>query len=349
MIFVSFEAIENETTRSPRLVFFYLFFAACPPQVAAIAKRCEEVNASIVLAFQGGGSLAQIAARDQFAKNLTQAINTGGLQDALNSVNNQSIAFILNGWNGSGAQSGSSGISSGGVAGIVIGAAAAVFLIAAYVNLSRRSRDGKPSFDELEPAPRDVVLGEERDADESSSQAVASKSSELLGATSPDYGKPKKIEEETEKQVEEVPPSELHHDSSSNAGSSGWSSSAGVSSLNTGSADGLDDPVVGIAAGSTLAAIGAASRSAVVEEESGSAPSVPSVSRADLDSAIEAGDWAAVGATAALLAAASDSQSYSSRSGPMSGTRSQGGSSVSSLDAARAAELDHLVDAGDWE
>jgi hypothetical protein len=62
------------------------------------------------------------------------------------------------------------------------------------------------------------------------------------------------------------------------------------------------------------------------------------VTREDLDTAIEAGDWAAVGATAALLAAASDSQSHSSRS-----------SSVSSLDAARAAELDHLVDAGDWE
>lgn len=74
-------------------------------------------------------------------------------------------------------------------------------------------------------------------------------------------------------------------------------------------------------------------------------PKLPEVTRDDLDSAIEAGDWAAVGATAALLAAASDSQSYSSRS--RGSTR--GGSSISSLDAARAAELDHLVDAGDWE
>jgi hypothetical protein len=75
-------------------------------------------------------------------------------------------------------------------------------------------------------------------------------------------------------------------------------------------------------------------------------PSVPEVTREDLDTAIEAGDWAAVGATAALLAAASDSQSHSSRS---RASVSRGGSSVSSLDAARAAELDHLVDAGDWE
>jgi len=75
----------------------------------------------------------------------------------------------------------------------------------------------------------------------------------------------------------------------------------------------------------------------------------PPVTRDDLDSAIEAGDWAAVGATAALLAAASDSQSYSSKSEQYTGTRSRSGSSVSSLDVARAAELDHLVDAGDWE
>ena len=72
------------------------------------------------------------------------------------------------------------------------------------------------------------------------------------------------------------------------------------------------------------------------------------VSRSDLDNAIEAGDWAAVGATAALLAAASDSQSASSKSKQSRASRSQT-TSVSSVDAARAAELDHLVDAGDWE
>ena len=77
-------------------------------------------------------------------------------------------------------------------------------------------------------------------------------------------------------------------------------------------------------------------------------------SRNDLDSAIEAGDWATVGAAAALLAAASDSPdtnsssqvevvSESSRSGRTDS------SALSSLDAARAAELNQLVDTGDWE
>jgi len=53
-----------------------------------------------------------------------------------------------------------------------------------------------------------------------------------------------------------------------------------------------------------------------------------------------------VGATAALLAAASDSQSANSLSRGGSGGHSR---TSQSADAARAAELDHLVDAGDWE
>lgn len=71
---------------------------------------------------------------------------------------------------------------------------------------------------------------------------------------------------------------------------------------------------------------------------------MPQASRDQLDTLIEAGDWAAVGATAALLAAASDSQSFSSKSRGTSRSVSSG-----SVDAARAAELDNLVDAGDWE
>lgn len=73
------------------------------------------------------------------------------------------------------------------------------------------------------------------------------------------------------------------------------------------------------------------------------------VSRTQLDSLIEAGDWAAVGATAALLAAASDSQSASSRTHTTSTTDPNTNRDSASVDAARAAELDNLVDAGDWE
>ena len=91
------------------------------------------------------------------------------------------------------------------------------------------------------------------------------------------------------------------------------------------------------------------SHSLPFHRDGGAAPSTAAtggqVSRDQLDELIEAGDWAAVGATAALLAAASDSQSHTSRSN----TSRQGSSAAGSVDAARAAELDHLVEAGDWE
>ena len=142
-------------------------------------------------------------------------------------------------------------------------------------------------------------------------------------------------------------------DDSSNAGSSGWSSSAGIDSMNTNSADGLDLEKSHIPAiTSTIHPLVAKKLNPAERMEQTAANdemNAPPVTRDDLDSAIEAGDWAAVGATAALLAAASDSQSYSSKSEQYTGTRSRSGSSVSSLDVARAAELDHLVDAGDWE
>ena len=54
-------------------------------------------------------------------------------------------------------------------------------------------------------------------------------------------------------------------------------------------------------------------------------------------------------ATAALLAAASDSQSFSSQSTKLNTSVNVSASEGSSLDAARAAELDHLVESGDWE
>lgn len=181
---------------------------------------------------------------------------------------------------------------------------------------------------------------------------------------------------------------------SSNAGSSGWSS-GGVSSMNASSVDSFDADRVQTH-GATLATIGLASgitnnllgqtgprafntrtisnntRTTTSDGDTlstksdhnvvgnfgveGSVPNMPSVSRNDLDAAIQAGDWAAVGATAALLAnAASDTNSVSTRSynskrsTNSSSMRSNSNSAMSSVDANRAAELDHLVDTGDWE
>ena len=86
--------------------------------------------------------------------------------------------------------------------------------------------------------------------------------------------------------------------------------------------------------------------------------SAASDTKLDLNKAIQAGNWAAVGASAAILASTADSRSASSgissgvgslsgfSSGLSSGMSSNGGNSIQSE---RAAELDHLVEAGDWE
>ncbi|KAL3914416.1 MAG: hypothetical protein SGARI_000131 [Bacillariaceae sp.] len=63
----------------------------------------------------------------------------------------------------------------------------------------------------------------------------------------------------------------------------------------------------------------------------------------DLDDAIQKGDWAAVGVTAALLA----SQSHDE--GSTQGSRPSSFKQKASLNPQRAAELDALVEAGDWE
>lgn len=83
------------------------------------------------------------------------------------------------------------------------------------------------------------------------------------------------------------------------------------------------------------------------------------VSRDALEKQIEAADWAAVGATAALLASDSRSIAGSESSGLSSAEGSASSSGLSSglssalsgtsRDRARAAELDRLVDTGDWD
>ena len=128
-------------------------------------------------------------------------------------------------------------------------------------------------------------------------------------------------------------------DDDSSAGSSGWSSASGKSSLDSDHEGDADGTMLGIKSGAGSVA---ASQQKVDAIPDGVAREP--ATRDDLDTAIESGDWAAVGATAALLASASDSASHASSHRSRS-TKS----SVSSLDAARAAELDQLVDAGDWE
>jgi hypothetical protein len=278
-----------------------------------------------------------------FSEDLQLAIFNGELQEMLDSdevyILDQSVVGALP------PSQSEKGVSGGGIAGAVIGSLAAIVLIAYFV--SRRGEE-KEELEELRAAPKDNDM-EDVEGGEVKAKAVV-KASGTLGPTKKDDIKPE-VAEDDEKEAQAVDNMSIPDDaSSSNAGSSGWSSSAGLSSMNTGSADGLDVDKVVAGVTPTLEALNErVASSDALEAADNDGPSIPSVTRADLDNAIEAGDWAAVGATAALLAAASDSQSYSSRSEQFTGTRSRSGSSVSSIDAARAAELDHLVDAGDWE
>lgn len=79
----------------------------------------------------------------------------------------------------------------------------------------------------------------------------------------------------------------------------------------------------------------------------------------DLDRAIEAGDWAAVGATAAILASDSDRDNDSfiiaTKSAPVFSPDVSTGTGFSETteedvdDSVRAAEIDHLVETGNWD
>jgi len=78
------------------------------------------------------------------------------------------------------------------------------------------------------------------------------------------------------------------------------------------------------------------------------------VTKKDLDVAIDAQDWAAVGATAALLAHQKqdddDDDNVTDSTPSQSGTnQSRKRSGLTPTERARAQEMDHLVDTGDWE
>lgn len=302
---------------------------------------CEAVTASITLIFQPEQAGDSDEISETFVLELEAAIARGELMDALDLEWPGGDVYIIDNTLGTVPDGGGDdrSISGGGITGIVIGSLAAVLVLGFFA--VRRSPPPKEELEELEPAPKDVEEDIAVEVDSYDQEFGAT-----LGAVSPDYGKGHDAMMDNDDAIGSMSLAD-----SSNAGSSGWSSSAGVSSLDTGSNDGLSAGGPISAFGSTLASLGlktAQEPKPPASPEGSAVKSAPTVTRADLDSAIESGDWAAVGATAALLAAASDSQSHSSQSGAVSGTVSRSEDS-SSLDAARAAELDHLVESGDWE
>ena len=303
-----------------------------------------------------------VAVRDAW---LTE-IYGGGFQNILDEIRVAPGRIVVITDTSRNVQRGNGGDISAAATGSVVTGAIILVMLPFMLLLFRRKRSKEEQkqkvFYEPYDAADDIPNELEPESDDAGmypNSGLVSRGTQILGATRPSYGMTKT----TQKYLEDVergedilaePEFDAERDSSSNAGSSGWSSSAGYSSYNTGSMDDSMDAV--LAAGTTLAAIGVTSSisNQVNDGKMSDGPtsasvgsSSASVNRDQLDSYIEAGDWAAVGATAALLAAASDSHSASSNSRSRRSRASSYGSD--SLEAARAAELDHLVDAGDWE
>jgi len=319
---------------------------------------CERVSMFVPLSLEEE-DMEQV--RSKFVIAFNEAVNSGRLQELLDMVDSSAPIFIYPPTIPTPSPT-ANPVAARGLptsATVSLASVAALALVTAAFGLfvSRRNREEK------EELPRGGP-----DASSSSTRSRPSRSSHAytgtLGASSPNYGRSKKHRarasfaslddgdsEDGRRNSRGVDDS---GESSSNAGSSGWSSSAGISSLNTESLE--DEQMVG----STLAAIGAASavtKRVTAKAGRGGVKYSPirqdkppkdnsKITKKDLDSAIEAGDWAAVGATAALLAANSETQSQSSK--VSLSTRSKT-STISSVDPARVAELDQLVDAGDWE
>jgi uncharacterized protein YdaU (DUF1376 family) len=332
----------------------------CPVSDSISADdTCEEVQAGLILVFEPDYSSPEDTA-DVFIQELQGAIASGELAEILTLLRPDTLVYILdNSILERAPMDPDDGdeVSAGSVAGIVVGALAILALVGFL--LSRRGPAKEDVENALEPVPPQKEIEpfdpEPKDA--------------LAAAAAAYHGKDQDVLMDNDEAV-----GNLSLDSSSNAGDSGWSSSAGVSSLNTGD----DETQSTVSAfGVTLRALGIDATTSELRSASQGVPDASGVTRADLDSAIEQGDWAAVGgkyrtvhwlmhfviylvfisllsysfqtATAALLAAASDSQSHSSQSAKLNTSGTASRSESSSVDAARAAELDQLVESGDWE
>lgn len=200
-------------------------------------------------------------------------------------------------------------LSSGGITGIVVFGMVALVFVFLFVARKRQREDVDLKQDDLL-----VDL-------------------QGIGATNSDE------ENQKQKKAKRVMKSD---DASSHAGSSGWSSQGGLSSMDSLSLEEERNRSHAAVGGAAVRA-GVPGAMAVGAAQSDTTTNSDSVQMTynDLDDAIQKGDWAAVGVTAALLA----SQSYDTQAG----TQERVSINNSTLNPSRTAELDRLVEAGDWE
>jgi hypothetical protein len=226
----------------------------------------------------------------EYQGNLSEAIAEGRLGASLEQVNPQSRATVLTPTSET-----ASGLSGGAIAGICVAAVVVVGLAGYGYHRSHQTQAGKTPAERkasLVPVDTDVKpsstgpTAPAASVDHAGDASIASEdvytlpeptltpavaataaaaaagpaADKMLGASEPDYGRASRKAVEAMEAGEDIvaePELDVHPDSSSNAGSSGWSSSAGISSLNTGSIDDSMDQAAAL--GATLASIGATS------------------------------------------------------------------------------------------
>lgn len=294
--------VVQETTAAAVVVDTPTDFASvdnmtCPDvQVVNSDMLCQNITALIKIEIVTTETTNVSQTAMQFQTDVSQAIIDGDLQrelDTLYGGSGQNPVVVLTGLAGdnpspSGGQDPdddttdenreveSKTLSSGAIAGIVLGAFIGTLIIPAAVYIwNRETREPKPDYEEYEvedddkkamkKAANDDDLDDDLQSGAGTDAAIGSLGSAAvivgattLGAAQADYGTHSRkaaaaiVNDGSDEEEEDD-----DHATSSNAGSSGWSSSAGISSLNTGSMDERDD--IALAAGATLAGLGVAS------------------------------------------------------------------------------------------
>jgi hypothetical protein len=292
--------VVQETTAAAVVVDTPTDFASvdnmtCPDvQVVNSDMLCQNITALIKIEIVTTETTNVSQTAMQFQTDVSQAIIDGDLQrelDTLYGGSGQNPVVVLTGLAGdnpspSGGQDPdddttdenreveSKTLSSGAIAGIVLGAFIGTLIIPAAVYIwNRETREPKPDFEEYEVDDEakkkkgvdgDFELDEDLQSGAGTDAAIGSLGSAAvivgattLGAAQADYGTHSRKAAAAIVNTGSDDEDDDDHATSSNAGSSGWSSSAGISSLNTGSMDERDD--VALAAGATLAGLGVAS------------------------------------------------------------------------------------------
>jgi hypothetical protein len=237
-----------------------LFISLECPDIINSSDTCQTVLHSITLLIVDEND-ARV--EEAFLVALDVAIRDGRLQRILETeINPDSTVYIVSGLrvpptSAPTNEGGGGGLGAGPAAGIAIGAIALVVIVGAGLYVARMRRQAEKDEDSYFPgATQQAVSATDVDRDLGGDGT--------LGASQADYRINKSKSAAAIATLEDggvadraAPTAENRPDQSSDAGSSGWSSSAGVSSLNTGSVDSIEGD--SIPPGASLAAIGAAS------------------------------------------------------------------------------------------